>query len=101
MPGSWMVAREDGRLLHKPVNHPHGHDPLLPGWLKVQDGKPVRPSNLLIQKGIHVTTDKCREQAFSADLSGLELGNMEFDNQAIRHLTWDGQRTGNLSVMVI
>lgn len=95
VPGRWMVAREDGRLVQIAVNHPHGHDPLLPGWLKVQDGQPVPPSNLLIQRGIHVTTERCKEQVFSADLSGLEMGNVDLDKQEDSGLVWDGKRTGD------
>ena len=95
MPGRWMVARKDGRLVRIDVNNPHGHNPLLPGWLKVQDGQPVPPSSLLIQRGIHVTTERCKEQVFSADLSGLEMGNWDLSKQRDSGLVWDGKRTGN------
>ena len=98
MPGRWMVAREDGRLVQIAVNPSHGHDPLLPGWLKVQDGQPVPPSNLLIQRGIHVTTERCKEQVFSADLSGLEMGNVDLDKQEDSGVVWDGKRTGDCKI---
>ena len=92
--GSWMVARKDGGLLQMAVNHHQEQNPLLPGWLKVQSGQIVPPPKLLIQRGIQVTTDNCKEQVFSADMSGLKVGNEDSDGAAQAVLVWDGKRTG-------
>ena len=92
--GIWMVAGKDGGLVQMAVNHPQEQNPLLPGWLKVQSGHPVPPPKLLIQRGIQVTTDKCKEQVFSADMSGLKVGNEDSNEAAQCVLVWDGKRTG-------
>ena len=91
MKAGWVVAKEEGQLVQTVVNNPTGYNTLLPGWLKVQDGEPVPPSPLLIQRGIHIATDKCREQVFSADLAGLEMVTGGVEDV---HLVWDGNRRG-------
>ena len=49
----------------------------------------------LIQKGIHVTTERYKEQVFSAVLSGLEMGNGVLEMKEDSGLVWDGKRTGD------
>ena len=92
--GTWVVANGDGRVVRTRVNPPHGYDTSLAGWVKVQDGEVVPPSNVLIQRGVHLSTQRCKEQVFSVDTSGLHLGSLHFDKQADTGLVWDGRYTG-------
>ena len=89
----WMVVRPDGSLRPGDINPPHLTDSRLAGWLKVEDGSVLAPSRQVISGGLHITTEDCRKQTFSADLSGLNLSPGTLPSPSLPHLTWDGNRT--------
>ena len=51
------------------------------------------PSRQAISGGLHITTEDCRQQTFSADLTGLNLGPGTRGSLPLPHLSWDGKRT--------
>ena len=88
----WIIVSPDGSLRPGEVNPPHHTDPRLAGWLKVEDGSVLPPSRQLISGGVHITTEDCRQQSFSADLTGLNLSPGTRGDLTLDHLSWDGAR---------
>ena len=53
----------------------------------------MRPPSLqVISGGVHIATEDCRQQTFSADLTGLNLSPGTRGDVTLHHLSWDGQR---------
>ena len=88
----WIIVSPDGSLRPGQVNPPHHTDSRLAGWLKVEAGSVRPPSLQVISGGVHITTEDCRTQTFSADLTGLNLGPGTRGDVTLHHLSWDGER---------
>ena len=86
----WIIVSPDGSLRPGEVNPPHHTDPRLAGWLKVEDGSVRPPSRQVISGGVHITTEDCRQQSFSADLTGLNLSPGTRGDLRLDHLSWAG-----------
>lgn len=87
----WLIDTSDG-LKPGHVNLPNERDSKIAGWLRVEDGVVRPPSRQLISAGVHVDTEDCRQQKFSADLTGFNLSPGTLADKVF-HLSWDGQRT--------
>ena len=86
----WVIVSPEG-LRPGHVNLPQERDSRTAGWLRVEGGEVRAPSRQLISGGVHITTEDCRQQVFSADLTGLNLGPGTEDT--VSELSWDGART--------